>query len=69
LRIREAPKETQTGTKTAGPRISRDPETGESFLKIPLPETEMIQKIFTALSGVLKNFQINISPGTTKRSN
>jgi superfamily II DNA or RNA helicase len=50
---------TQPDTKTAGPRINRDPDTGESFLKIPLPETETIQKIFSALSGVLKNFQVN----------
>jgi superfamily II DNA or RNA helicase len=51
--------DTQPDTKTAAPRINRDPDTGEAFLKIPLPETETIQKFFSALSGVLKNFQVN----------
>jgi SNF2 family DNA or RNA helicase len=47
--------ETQKSPKTSIPRISQDPETGESFLKIPLPETGTIQKFLSALTGVLMN--------------
>jgi hypothetical protein len=36
-----------------GLRISRDPDTGESFLKISLPQPETVKKIVSALSGVL----------------
>lgn len=49
----------RAGSTSPGPRVSQDPETGESFLKIPLPETETIQKIVSVLSGVLVNFQKN----------
>jgi superfamily II DNA or RNA helicase len=51
--------ENQRGPKTSNPRVSQDPETGESFLKIPIPETGTIQKILSALTGVLMNFQAN----------
>jgi superfamily II DNA or RNA helicase len=61
--------ETQTGPKTSIPRISQDPETGESFLKIPIPETGTIQKILSALTGVLMNFQDNSPSESGKRSN
>jgi superfamily II DNA/RNA helicase len=47
---------TETETKPSGPRISQDPDTGEPFLKIPLPEPGIMQKILSALSGVLANF-------------
>ncbi len=61
--------ETQTGPKFSSPRIGQDPETGESFLKIPLPETGTIQKILSALTGVLMNFQTNSSSETGRGSN
>jgi superfamily II DNA or RNA helicase len=54
-----ASSETQTGHKTSLPRIGQDPKTGESFLKIPIPETGTIQKILSALTGLLMNFQAN----------
>jgi superfamily II DNA or RNA helicase len=47
----------QAGSKSTGPGIDRNPETGESFLKIPLPGPETMQKILSALSGVLAAFQ------------
>lgn len=53
------PGEIQPDSIPPGPRVSHDPETGESFLKIPLPETETIQKIISAISGVLTHFQAN----------
>lgn len=61
--------ETRTSPKPTGPRISRDPETGESFLKIPLPETETIQKILSSLTGVLMAFQKNSPSESGKESN
>jgi SNF2 family DNA or RNA helicase len=54
-----AEKESQASPKFSSPRIGKDPETGESFLKIPIPEPGTIQKILSALSGILTNFQAN----------
>ena len=64
-----APGEIQAASNPRGPRISQDPETGESFLKIPLPETETIQKILSALTGVMMNFQTNSLSKSGKGSN
>ena len=33
------------------PQVNRDPKTGKPYLTIPLPEPEVIQNIFSALSG------------------
>jgi superfamily II DNA or RNA helicase len=50
-------RKTPAGTQPSGLRLSRDPDTGEAFLKIPLPETETTQKLFGLLSGFLTHFQ------------
>ncbi|MBI5603866.1 MAG: DEAD/DEAH box helicase [Deltaproteobacteria bacterium] len=65
---RPASGETPEASKPRGPRISQDPETGESFLKIPLPEAETIQKIFSALQGVMMGFQGDSLPKSAKES-
>ncbi|MBI4768054.1 MAG: DEAD/DEAH box helicase, partial [Deltaproteobacteria bacterium] len=53
--------ENQTKSKLTNPRIGKDPETGESFLKIPIPDPGTIQKILSVIGGILTNFQANRS--------
>jgi superfamily II DNA or RNA helicase len=53
----DASGEKVSSSRPTGPRVARDPKTGESFLKIPLPEAGTLQKIFSALNGLLSSFQ------------
>lgn len=53
--------ENQTNPKLTSSRIGKDPETGESFLKIPIPDPGTIQNILSVIGGILTNFQANRS--------
>lgn len=43
-------------SRPAGPRLSRDPDTGKPVLNIPLPEPEVMQNILQVLKGFLSGF-------------
>jgi hypothetical protein len=36
--------------------IGKDETTGKTYLKIPMPEPEVVQSVFSALGGLLSNF-------------
>lgn len=36
--------------------VGKDETTGKSYLKLPLPEPEVVQEIFTALGGLVAGF-------------
>ncbi|MEW6187865.1 MAG: DEAD/DEAH box helicase [Thermodesulfobacteriota bacterium] len=52
-----ATKERDSSGGLNGPLVARDPQTGESFLKIPLPEAGIMQKILSTLNGIFNSFQ------------
>jgi len=45
----------QSAGKYLNAIISRDSETGKAYLKIPLPETEVVKNIFSAVGELLSN--------------
>ena len=36
--------------------IGRDETTGRPYLKVPLPEPEMVQQVFSAIGGLVAGF-------------
>lgn len=47
----------QSQGKTAASFIDRDEQTGKSYLKVPLPEPEIIQNLFSTFSELMSKFQ------------
>lgn len=47
----------QEALKTADSLIAKDEQTGKSYLKIPLPQPEVLESLFSTLGGLLSKFQ------------
>ena len=52
---RESTQEGQPFGKSLDDIIGRDDKTGKAYLKIPLPETNVIQNIFSSLGELISN--------------
>jgi hypothetical protein len=44
-------------TKAASPWVETDAQTGKSYLKLPMPEPETVQRLAGALAGLLAGLQ------------
>ena len=53
LKTIEEPRDTTATDKNRGILIDRDEKTGKSYLKVPLPEKEVVQNIFAALGELI----------------
>ncbi len=42
---------------TVGPRVERDERTGESFVKMPLPSSQMMKQALIAIQGLLQQLE------------